>query len=47
MTNKQTALEVAVEVGKESARSGNANPAYVIEITYKKLLELMADSFKE
>ncbi|MBT7630969.1 MAG: hypothetical protein HN597_14890 [Desulfobacula sp.] len=40
---KQMALKTAVEVTKEAARGGNAQPYSVLKLTYEELLKLMKD----
>ena len=31
---------MAVEVAKEAARGGNANPAYIFQTTHEKIVEI-------
>ena len=40
MITKTEAIEMAIAVAKESARGGNANPAYIFQSTYEKIVEV-------
>ncbi len=42
--DKEDALKHAIEVAKEAARGGHTTPSYVLELTFRKIVELMPDA---
>lgn len=44
MISKSEALKLAVEIAKESGRGGHGQPQYVLEESFKKILELLPEA---